>query len=106
MPALSGDHGARVAASYGIARSTQWPEVCRAHLAKQPACVACSRPGARVEVHHVVPFHFCVCLRRASCCSGATAHVELANTALDASDGCAEERGGVSRRATSRAQNG
>jgi hypothetical protein len=55
------DHGALVALKYGIARSPRWHAVARAHLAKQPHCVAC-KPGARVavQVHHIFPFHYCV----------------------------------------------
>lgn len=58
------DHGAIVAARYDFARSSKWPHVERDHLAKQPQCVACRHPGARVEVHHIFPFHFCVALGR------------------------------------------
>lgn len=42
----------------GAARSPKWPAVRAAHLAKEPACVACgaSGKGTSLEVHHVVPF--------------------------------------------------
>ena len=58
------DHGTLIAARYGITRSAEWPSVERSHLARHPHCVACRRPGARVEVHHIFPFHFCVALGR------------------------------------------
>jgi hypothetical protein len=63
-PVDAHDHGAEVAAKHGIARSPRWPEVVRAHLSIQPVCVACARKGARVEVHHVFPFHLCIALGR------------------------------------------
>jgi hypothetical protein len=61
------DPGASVALRYDITRSSKWPHVERAHLAKQPHCVACRAPmkGVRVEVHHIFPVHFCVALGRA-----------------------------------------
>ena len=59
------EHGTLVAARYGIARSAKWPAAERAHVARSPHCTACRRPGLRVEVHHIFPFHFCVCLGRA-----------------------------------------
>lgn len=37
-------------------RSGQWPRVRRAHLKREPACVACGRADD-LEVHHVVPYH-------------------------------------------------
>ena len=58
------DPGGEVAERYDIVRSSKWPSVERAHLAKQPQCVACRHPGARVAVHHVFPFHLCVALGR------------------------------------------
>ncbi|HEY1959995.1 MAG TPA: hypothetical protein VGH28_30510 [Polyangiaceae bacterium] len=58
------DHGTLVAERYGVTRSTKWPSVERAHLARSPECVACRRPGARVAVHHIFPFHICVLLGR------------------------------------------
>jgi hypothetical protein len=60
------DHGASVARRYDIVRSSKWPHVERAHLEKQPHCVACREPmkHVRVEVHHIFPFHFCVALGR------------------------------------------
>jgi hypothetical protein len=61
------DHGAHVAARYGIARSPRWKAVARAHLAIQPFCVACgpySRQVTKKNVHHIFPFHYCVHLGR------------------------------------------
>lgn len=61
------DHGAEVAARHGIARSPEWPEVEKRHRELQPQCVAC-QPGtnnqARLQVHHIFPFHYCVALGR------------------------------------------
>lgn len=37
-------------------RSGKWASVRRAHLAKEPACVACGR-SSDLEVHHCVPYH-------------------------------------------------
>ena len=49
-----------------IPRSSQWPAVEQAHLQAQPACVACGQgqPGQGLQVHHMLPFHFCVKLGR------------------------------------------
>lgn len=61
------DHGAVVAAQYGISRSPKWPGVERAHLLSQPRCMCCA-PGtntsAGLQVHHMFPFHYCVALGR------------------------------------------
>lgn len=37
-------------------RSSRWPAVRRAFLARNPRCEACGT-AARLEVHHVRPFH-------------------------------------------------
>lgn len=49
-----------------IPRSSAWPAVEQAHLHAQPACVACGKgqPGQGLQVHHMLPFHFCVKLGR------------------------------------------
>jgi len=52
-----GDKGAEVAARYGHTRSPEWPEVARAHLKIQPACMACGYEGEGLQVHHIKPFH-------------------------------------------------
>jgi hypothetical protein len=61
------DPGEEVAARFGISRSPQWPAVAKAHLQKQPSCVAC-KPGtdatAGKQVHHMFPFHYCIALGR------------------------------------------
>jgi len=59
------DHGAEEAARHGIKRSSHWPAVERAHLAKEPRCRAC-RPGQSeaVQVHHIFPFHYAIALGR------------------------------------------
>jgi hypothetical protein len=61
------DHGAVVAAHFGITRSPKWPAVERAHLVTQPHCVCCApgaEPRAGLQVHHVFPFHYCIALGR------------------------------------------
>ena len=60
----SHDHGARIAAQHGIERSPKWPAVQRAHLVREPKCVACKSEGAPVDVHHIIPFHVCIVLGR------------------------------------------
>ena len=58
------DPGAIVAGE--IPRSDKWPAVETAHLQRQPACVACGQgqPKHGLQVHHMLPFHFCVKLGR------------------------------------------
>ena len=61
------DQGARAAKVHGIHRSPLWPQVEQAHRARQPDCVACAigtELRAPVQVHHIIPFHFCVLLGR------------------------------------------
>jgi 5-methylcytosine-specific restriction enzyme A len=41
---------------FGAARSSQWPRVREAHLAKHPKCEV-TGSTVNVEVHHKVPFH-------------------------------------------------
>lgn len=40
----------------GAKRSSQWPKVRKEHLEKNPTCAVCGST-AKVEVHHMVPFH-------------------------------------------------
>jgi hypothetical protein len=58
------DNGAIAAGD--IPRSSQWPAVEKAHLLAQPTCVAFGQgqPGSGLQVHHMLPFHFCVKLGR------------------------------------------
>ncbi len=53
------DHGALEAARHGVARSSRWPRVEKAHLAAHPHCAACN-PGtnlsAGLQAHHIFPF--------------------------------------------------
>ncbi len=66
-PITHQDHGAAEAARFDIQRSPEWPRVEQAHLKLQPHCVAC-KPGtnsqAKLQVHHIFPFHYCVALGR------------------------------------------
>lgn len=50
------DHGLRIARKHGKERSPQWPHVEKAHLLREPTCVACGGRQA-LQVHHIKPFH-------------------------------------------------
>ena len=61
------DRGAHEAARFNLERSPEWPRVEREHLATEPYCVCCgpqARPSAGLQVHHVIPFHYCIALGR------------------------------------------
>jgi hypothetical protein len=61
------DRGNDVAKAHGIERSPEWPAARARHLVEQPACVACGdgrSPSSGLQVHHQVPFHFCILLGR------------------------------------------
>lgn len=69
------DHGAWVALETGFKRGEGWAEARRAHLKRQPFCIACRnhdlsmwesflRLFRRVVVHHIFPFHICRALDR------------------------------------------
>jgi hypothetical protein len=73
------DHGAEASAEHGIPRSPQWPSARKRHLSTQPYCLACKMPSRMgkiihkvatltgikaMQVHHKIPFHFCVLLGR------------------------------------------
>ncbi len=55
-----------IIASGEIPRSSEWPAVEQAHLRAHPTCAACGQgqPGQGLQVHHMLPFHFCVTLGR------------------------------------------
>ena len=57
------DPGGQVAAQYGLHRSSKWPAVQKKHIQIEPACVACGS-SANLNVHHILPFHFCILLGR------------------------------------------
>lgn len=57
------DLGATLAAQYGLHRSTKWPAAQKKHLQMEPACAACGTSG-NLNVHHILPFHFCILLGR------------------------------------------
>lgn len=62
------DHGELEAIrTVGRPRSSEWPKVEKAHLAKNPHC-ACCAPGtnmdAGLQVHHKFPFNYCIALGR------------------------------------------
>lgn len=70
------DHGGFEASLHNIKRSSMWPATRKAHLKREPKCIACPvdiQPplwrrmlflGHAVEVHHIIPFHICVILGR------------------------------------------
>jgi hypothetical protein len=57
------DPGAQVAGQQGLQRSPQWPMVAGEHLQLEPVCRACGSTD-NLQVHHVLPFHFCILLGR------------------------------------------
>ncbi len=57
------DPGAALAAEYGLQRSPEWPEAEKKHRQIEPDCVACGS-AANLNVHHILPFHFCILLGR------------------------------------------
>lgn len=57
------DPGAKVAAQQGLQRSSQWSTVAGEHLLLEPVCKACGSKD-NLQVHHVLPFHFCILLGR------------------------------------------
>ena len=59
------DHGQAEAQRHGMARSPHWPAVEKAHLKRQPTCVACAHAHTGpVQVHHIFPFHYAIALGR------------------------------------------
>jgi hypothetical protein len=61
------DNGAQAATEHGIARSPKWHATELAHLKAHPYCEVCGPQmdsSIRCQVHHVVPFHFCILLGR------------------------------------------
>jgi hypothetical protein len=61
------DHGEDEAKKLGIHRSSKWPDIEKAHLAKNPHCACCTpgtNVGAQQQVHHKFPFHYCIALGR------------------------------------------
>lgn len=57
LPGIT-DRGLHVAQAHGLARSTHWPTVRSHFLKTHPTCFCgCT---TQVEVHHILPFHFCV----------------------------------------------
>lgn len=78
------DPGSAIAQQYGLERSPLWPEAERQHRLLEPSCVACGYTGPGLQVHHILPFHFCHLLGRPeleldqrnliTLCEGATNH--------------------------------
>ena len=57
------NHGDVEGLKYGIKRSPEWPKVEKEFLLSEPNCKVCglSHP---VQVHHILPYHYCVALGR------------------------------------------
>lgn len=56
------DHGARIAATHGIARSSLWRKAEHDALNRNPHCIV-SGTTDKVQVHHgFIPFHFAILL--------------------------------------------
>jgi hypothetical protein len=55
------DLGTEIAKSLGVVRSPEWSRVREAHihLAKDQGFCAVCNGTAQLQVHHIVPFHFC-----------------------------------------------
>lgn len=80
MISLKKDQGLAVAEKHAVlARSARWPTERKKFLVKSPYCKACNPPKRLskighsilhavglppVQVHHIIPFHFCVMLGR------------------------------------------
>ena len=64
IPMVGIDPGELVAGE--IFRSDKWSAVEKAHLQQHPTCAACGQGQPRwgLQVHHILPFHFCVKLGR------------------------------------------
>jgi 5-methylcytosine-specific restriction enzyme A len=61
------DNGAKAAHAHGVKRSPLWPDVEKRHRELQPNCVCCAagtNMTTPVQVHHIIPFHFVVLLKR------------------------------------------
>jgi len=61
------DRGAVTAKQYGYERSPEWPKVAEEHLKTEPHCVACkpgTNPQAKLQVHRIFPFQYCIALGR------------------------------------------
>lgn len=52
------DVGTSIAQRYGLKRSPLWPKVQREYLKENPQCAVCST-NTTIQIHHVMPFHFC-----------------------------------------------
>jgi hypothetical protein len=49
---------------HGIERSPEWKKVRAKHLTEQSNCVFCIAPQSKLQVHHIIPFHYGVLLNR------------------------------------------
>jgi len=63
-----GQHGTDVAEHHGIRRSPHWPATERYFKEQNPFCVACGKDRkmdeSNIQIHHRIPFHFCILLGR------------------------------------------
>lgn len=58
-PLLPVDNGLVVAEKHDLERSKKWPTVRSKYLKVNPTCAICGGT-TDLQVHHVVPFHFCI----------------------------------------------
>jgi hypothetical protein len=62
------DAGQAVANSHSLKRSSHWDSICTKFKQANPYCFACgphlTYPTNCIQVHHEIPFHFCVLLGR------------------------------------------
>ena len=61
------NEGTSVAKQLGLSRSSKWPKIEKEHLIKEPQCIACKKgikTNSGLQVHHIIPFQFCVALGR------------------------------------------
>jgi hypothetical protein len=60
--------GTDVAEEHGIRRSPHWPTVEKHFKQQNPFCLACGKDKtldeSDIQVHHRIPFHFCILLGR------------------------------------------
>jgi hypothetical protein len=65
---VSIDHGLAIAQLHGVpARSPHWAKVEKEHLIMEPYCRACGpnmNKAFKVQIHHAIPYHYCILLGR------------------------------------------
>ena len=59
--------GIHIHKAYGVQRSPRWSAVEHEYLNESPYCEACdsgNRGVVHVQVHHIIPIHYCILLGR------------------------------------------